>query len=347
VPRKKPTVSLPRYVHAVKARGKIYYYYRPRRGRGGTFSQRLPDDPRSPAFWEAYNKLARSKAGGPLPGTFGALIADYQASPEFKGLAEATKRDYARYHAIIQSLWGDLRVDALKPADVLSLRDQFKRTPHKANYLVRALSTLLSWSVPRGYRSDNPCREVRLIKTTGGYEPWPWEAITRFQAEARPRIWHVVALLLYTGQRVSDVLNLKWSDVEDDIIVVRQSKTGQRLHIPIHRELKQILETIPRDSVYVLSNESGKPWASGFQTSFRKELAKLKHLPEFQDRRLVIHGLRVSAAVMLAEAGCTSHQIAAITGQSLHMVEHYTRAVQQKALSRAAILKWEQSSESH
>jgi transposase len=52
-------------------------------------------------------------------------------------------------------------------------------------------------------------------------------------------------------------------------------------------------------------------------------------------------GLRKSAVVFLLEAGCTDAEVAAITGQSREMVEHYARQVNQKRLAAAAILKWE------
>lgn len=62
----------------------------------------------------------------------------------------------------------------------------------------------------------------------------------------------------------------------------------------------------------------------------------------FRERRLVFHGLRKSAVVMLLlEAGCTDAEVAAITGQSRQMVEHYSIMVNQRKLARAAILKWQ------
>jgi predicted HicB family RNase H-like nuclease len=52
------------------------------------------------------------------------------------------------------------------------------------------------------------------------------------------------------------------------------------------------------------------------------------------------HGLRKAAARRLAEAGCTTKQIAAITGhQSLDEVERYTREADQEKLAEDAIRK--------
>jgi hypothetical protein len=48
----------------------------------------------------------------------------------------------------------------------------------------------------------------------------------------------------------------------------------------------------------------------------------------------------VTALTRLADAGCTAHEIAAMSGHaSLKMVEHYTRAANQAQLARAAVAK--------
>jgi len=49
--------------------------------------------------------------------------------------------------------------------------------------------------------------------------------------------------------------------------------------------------------------------------------------------------LRKNATVKLAEVGCTTHEIASITGMSLPMVEHYTRGVRQALLADRAMEK--------
>jgi integrase len=52
------------------------------------------------------------------------------------------------------------------------------------------------------------------------------------------------------------------------------------------------------------------------------------------------HGLRKATARRLAEAGCTMHEIAAITGHaSLSEVQRYTKAADQARLARAAMDK--------
>jgi integrase len=57
-------------------------------------------------------------------------------------------------------------------------------------------------------------------------------------------------------------------------------------------------------------------------------------------KRCTVHGLRKAAARRLAEAGCSVHEIAAVTGHaSLREVERYTSAASQRHLARVAMSK--------
>lgn len=47
---------------------------------------------------------------------------------------------------------------------------------------------------------------------------------------------------LYSGLRISDILNLKIKDVEKDTISIIEQKTGKRKDFPIKKELKLILD---------------------------------------------------------------------------------------------------------
>ena len=49
--------------------------------------------------------------------------------------------------------------------------------------------------------------------------------------------------------------------------------------------------------------------------------------------------------VTLLEAGCTDAEVGSITGQSREMIEHYAKQVNQRRLAAAAILRWENASE--
>jgi len=346
---RKASVKLPPHVHVVKARGKLYYYYQRCRATENEGPRcALPGEPFTRAgtpnreWWKLYELQSGEEAPKKRAGSFEALIEAYQESPEWKALSARTQRDYAHYLEIIRATWGELLVAGVEPRHVLALRDKRSDTPAAANYLIRALSAMLSWSVPRGYRSDNPCKHVRKLKGGDGYEPWSWEHILHFRKHvSKPELWWAAALALYSGQRQSDGIAMLWSDVSDGMMSVVQEKTGKKLLIPMHRDLRCVLPEIPRRAITILSNSRGKPWTGdGFRTSWGKELDRDVMAP-IRKAGLVFHGLRKSAVVFLLEAGCTDAEVSAITGQSRAMVEHYARQVNQKKLAAAAVLKWE------
>jgi len=339
---RKPSIKLPPHVNAVHAGGREYYYVHVGRGTPAAYKPvRLPDDPSTPEFWAAYRAAVNALEPRSDPTSVRALIAAYTGSPEWHQLGEATRTNWIIHHRRIIEIWGDLDVAGIQPKHVLALRDRFADRPAAANNMLRCLSTLLAWSAPRGWRSDNPCREVRKLKGGEGYAPWPWRAIEMFKAHARLDLWLAAAMALYSGQRQADVLGLRWVQLEAGMIAVRQHKTGKELWIPIHRDLAVVLRTIPREHETICINSRGKPWTpDGFRVAWRDDLAR----PELQlirDAGLVFHGLRKSAVVMLLEAGATEAEVMAVTGQSREMVAHYARQLNQRRLAVSAILKWE------
>ena len=107
------------------------------------------------------------------------------------------------------------------------------------------------------------------------------------------------------------------------------------LAIPAHPELRKIIDATPSGHLTFLVTEFGRPFTSaGFGNWFRDQcnMAGLHHC--------TFHGLRKAVSVRLAEHGCTSHEIAAITGDaSLAEVERYTRTASRKLLARSAMDK--------
>ena len=152
------------------------------------------------------------------------------------------------------------------------------------------------------------------------------------QAQAPPHIWHVVALALYTGQRQGDVIRMRWNDIADGLIHVRQGKTGKQLWLPLHRDLTDVLAGIERRAVTDVTTLKGRPWSSnGFQASWA-DLMRSPAMAPAREQRLVFHGLRKSAVLRLLEAGATDAEVGAITGQSRQMVEHYARQLRLSTL---------------
>ena len=109
------------------------------------------------------------------------------------------------------------------------------------------------------------------------------------------------ALLLYTGQRRSDVVRMGRQRIRDGMLHIRQMKTGVELAIPVHPRLGAIIGDMPIEHLTLVTTAFGKPFtAAGFGNWFREQCtaAGLPHCSA--------HGLRKAAARRLAEAGCMS-----------------------------------------
>jgi hypothetical protein len=134
---------------------------------------------------------------------------------------------------------------------------------------------------------------------------------------------------------------IKFDDLVAQPRVAGRVSTGRRctssseLAIPLHPALAAVIADPPAQHLTLLTTQTGKPFsAAGFGNWFRDRCNEAG-LPQCS-----AHGLRKAAARRLAEAGCTMHEIAAITGHaSLSEVQRYTKAADQARLARAAMDK--------
>jgi enterobacteria phage integrase len=143
-------------------------------------------------------------------------------------------------------------------------------------------------------------------------------------------------MLLYTGQRVSDAHDMTVPDSRNKIKVASQQKTGVKLTLTTHPNLIRSLKALPSGNVAALVTSFGKPYTVKGFANMIAEAIRDAGLPE----RCVPHGLRKAAARRLAEAGCTPHEIMAVTGhKTLAEVERYTRAAGQEKLNETALAR--------
>ena len=80
----------------------------------------LPREVHSIEFWQAY-RAALGHSGAPAGRTVHNLIKAYKASHEFRIRSPITQRNYERYLAIIDEVWGTVLVSAIKPSNALRL----------------------------------------------------------------------------------------------------------------------------------------------------------------------------------------------------------------------------------
>lgn len=328
------------HVHSYVKGGRRYHYYRK-----GRVRIRLPGQPGSAEFMAAYEaaKLEKPPEIGEArntAGTMNALAAAWYKTPNFMRLAPASKRNYRRHVERFLAKHGAHPVALAEPHHLRKIIADLQHIPSQANALRNVLRQLFQYAFEAGLWRDNPMRDIRKLRyTKHPYATWGEAEIAQFLdhwgAGTRARL--ALVLMLYTGQRRGDVIRLGPQHIRGGCITVTQQKTGKPMALPIHPDLRAELELLPRDHLAFLTTEKGAAFASGgaFYNWFTWACGKAG-LP----KGLSPHGLRKATARRLAEAGCSPHEIASITGHaSLQEVERYTKEASQNRLARAAITR--------
>jgi integrase len=327
-----------RYLDKVTDRYERDHYYFRRYRRGTRIA--LPGKPGDPEFIAAYNKALHARvpigASRHAEGTFAALADKYFASTKFKKLADTTQ---AVNRGIIERFvaeHGHALVAQMTREHVEHIISERSQTPAAANNLLKKLRMLIGFAIVSGWRETDPTFKIERFKD-GEHHTWTDEELAQYEARWPLGTFErtAYAVHLYTGQRRGDVFRMTQADIAGEKVRVVQAKGGSRLVIPFHPKLREALEAWPR-KLTLLYSRSGKRYTVESYGNLMAEAIAAAGLPS----RCVLHGLRKAAARKLAEAGCTTKEIAAITGhKTLSEVQRYTDAADQEKLAQSAIEK--------
>ena len=343
-----PIVRL-RHVHKLQHRdGRPRYLLR----LPGRKAITLPGAPGSPEFMAAYQRGiegAAAPAKGPVPGSLNALAVSYYGSPAFKALKAPTQASYRRLVEEMRVGYGTRPVRLMEPRHIENMMAEKSAHPTAANHRLRLLRALMAHAKTLKWISADPTLGVkRVAYRTDGYHTWTEAEIAAFEARwpsgSRERL--AFALLLYTGQRRSDVVRMGRHHLREvmvdgkpmRLIEVVHEKTGNRLLLPIHPNLAAELEQLPVDLRGTL------PF---LRTAFRQPFSPRGFYNLFVDwaqdaglrKGCSPHGLRKAAGRRLAEAGATTHQIMSILGVTLETAEIYTRQAEQMRMAVAGMAR--------
>jgi integrase len=205
--------------------------------------------------------------------------------------------------------------------------------------------------------SENVASNVQRLGKKAGVNArtayWTYPLELAFLADADktdPMMALYERLLAYTGQRPGDVRAMLLTDYDGEKIRVVQSKTGARVWVKAHKDLKPHLDTAKEEARAAsivngtfIRGLRGEPMGERYASTRWDEVAERVGCAHLQRR-----DLRRTAVIRLAEAECTVPQIAAITGHSLKQVEVIleTYFVRTYEMGEAAILKLERHQDS-
>ena len=281
---------------------------------------------------EAAEVIDRIKRGlEPIP-------PEPEPAPTVADLAARSMRAYVKVHCkpkteklyrtaidlhIVPAL-GAMAVKDVRSSHVIELHDRMRDTPSMANHVVSMLSKMFSlaetWElVPRG---RNPCRMVRHYREQARERFLTAEEYRRVgaalkAAESEGWMWPpaiaAIRLLMLTGCRKSEILTLRWDDVDRTAgeFRFRDGKRGPRM-VPLTTPALTVLDVIER--------VEGHPWVIPSQ----KPVICLPDLTYYWNRikdhagieGVRIHDLRHSHASRALALGESLTMIGRILGHS-------------------------------
>ena len=282
--------------------------------------------------------------------SFYSLVRAFKESAKFKGLAKASQDLWGREldFACRPNCLGAVPLDVIRPALVQGYLDGWDDKPGKQAAALAAFKALERWAVVRDLLPRQITLGVETGKPQGGHVPWTDAQVALAEKHARPDIARVVTLGANTGQRISDLAMMCWTDIETfreiDGVNIKQKKTKRQIWVPILSTLAAAMATWERRPGPFLLRRNGKPWRSQYLTnSWDYERKTNPELAELDRAGSVLHGLRGHACVRLYRAGATTRQVADIVGMSEPMVARYTRLSVQRENASAAVLHLERT----
>lgn len=275
------------------------------------------------AFQKAHEDAKPQHADNFVAG----LIINYKSSPEWRKLADRTRKDYSRWLDEIHSKFGTLPVEALDDKNVRKLfikwRDQWETTPRKADHAINTLKALLSWSVGQSIIDRNRASGIKnLYSVDKSNHIWSQADIEGACQHCSIQVQNAINLMAFTGLRLGDAVELRWDQIKIDHIERPTNKSGKRriAYIPLLPETRSLLDSIPRQAVTVLTTTRGLPWAGGSGLSHA-----ITDAAQASDVKRTTHDLRRTFATRLAIAGVDDREIAEIMGWSINSVTELRR----------------------
>ncbi len=242
--------------------------------------------------------------------------------------------------------FGNRRVADLTTQDIGRLHESLREKPVQANRVLAVVSSFCTWTEKEGYRpsGSNPCRGVDRFREERRANYLTGEELSRLGAALREAetlglpptdeakrgyekrnmsvpdrlpvdldAIEAIRLLLFTGCRKSEILRLRWNevDLEHGFLILADSKTGRSIR-PLNAPGRELLARRPRH----IASDFVFPGLD--PTSARAEITRawyrIRRRAGLEHVRL--HDLRHSYATMAISGGASLPLIGGLLGHT-------------------------------
>ncbi len=234
-----------------------------------------------------------------------------------------------------------------KRGDGLGKTQVLRRNPSPAtlNRYRSVLSAIFKYAVGEGYIANNPVTRIpgktlnnKIVRYLSDSERK--NLLTACQQSSWKPLYRLVLLAMTTGMRKSELMNLKWSDIDftRSVAMLATTKNGEPRHCPIPsialNELKAARQ-VGDGLLFPSTKEATKPF------EYRKHWAKAINVAGIKEFRF--HDLRHTAASYMVMNGMSLYETAVVLGHKdtqttmryAHLSTEHISKLTEKAMSTA------------
>jgi len=140
-----------------------------------------------------------------------------------------------------------------------------------------------------------------------------------YATEAPARVKNLFLFCCFTGLRFSDVSNLKWEDIDKEIIVKQMKKTGEIVRIPLSENAKRFMPS--------RNGRNGKIFEVGPLNTLTAHLKKWAHKAGIR-KNVHFHMARHSFATIALENGADLYTVSKLLGhKEVTTTQIYTKVL--------------------
>ncbi|MFC1592572.1 tyrosine-type recombinase/integrase [Candidatus Omnitrophota bacterium] len=196
-------------------------------------------------------------------------------------------------------------------------------SPATVNRALAVLKSMFNRAIVWGKAKHNPCKAVKMFKENNQRLRFlEREEIDKLLANCYEHLKPIVIVALHTGMRKSEILGLKWKDIDikRNIIHLLDTKNGEKREVPMNEIVQKTIIGVLKhpDTQYIFCNKYGKPYGDikrSFLTAIKKSDIVNFHF----------HDLRHTFASQLVMSGVDLNTVRELLGhKSLEMTLRYS-----------------------
>ncbi|WP_421704522.1 tyrosine-type recombinase/integrase [Aliiroseovarius sp.] len=190
---------------------------------------------------------------------------------------------------------------------VIRAIEKYTQSPSSQNYAFTTFKVFFNWAVRRQYITSNPLAALKRPHRQAPRERVlsddELKTLLTYTMANRGRFNDIVTLLVLTGQRKGEIANLRWSEIDDDQLVLPPERTkNKREHVvPLGSMALELLHSIEGGSTFVFGTPFNDAPFNGWSRA-QRSLLKATEIDHF-----TLHDLRRTFSTIHARIGTPIH----------------------------------------